>query len=312
MLEIGVQTKNVIEDENPLDGFKKLAAAGFTCCDFSLNSYLYNKDIYAANLNSFFSKSTEELIEFFRPHKEAAKKAGIRINQMHMPYPIYVYTLEDEINDFLWNNIPIKSMEICKFLECPNIVIHGFKLAKYLGTEENEWKKTAEFLEMIAPFAAENNITICMENLYDGIAGHLVEGPGCDVRKAVERIDDFNHRYNAEVLGFCFDIGHANIVGLDFYAFITTLGSRLKVLHLHDNDGISDLHQIPFTFTKTRDNASSTNWPAFIKAIREIGFEGTLSFETAPVLEAFPEALKEDALRLIAKIGGYLREEIEK
>ena len=75
MLEIGVQTKNVIEDENPLDGFKKLAAAGFTCCDFSLNSYLYNKDIYAANLNSFFSKSTEELIEFFRPHKEAAKKA---------------------------------------------------------------------------------------------------------------------------------------------------------------------------------------------------------------------------------------------
>ena len=48
--------------------------------------------------------------------------------------------------------------------------------------------------------------------------------------------------------------GHANIVGLDFEKFITTLGSRLKVLHIHDNDSISDLHQIPFTFTRTREN----------------------------------------------------------
>ena len=30
MLEIGVQTKNVIEDENPLKGFGKLREAGFT------------------------------------------------------------------------------------------------------------------------------------------------------------------------------------------------------------------------------------------------------------------------------------------
>jgi len=36
-----------------------------------------------------------------------------------------------------------------------------------------------------------------------------------------------------------------------------------------------------------------------------------LSFETAPVLTAFPEALKEDTLTLIAKIGGYFKEEIE-
>ena len=145
-----------------------------------------------------------------------------------------------------------------------------------------------------------------MENLYNNKNDIMLEGPGCDPIKAAARIDDFNARYGSEVLGFCFDIGHANLVHLDFDYFLHTLGNRIKVLHLHDNDGVRDLHQVPFTFTKTRDNTSSTNWPAFIQAMRDIDFNGTLSFETAPVLDSFPPELKDDALRLIAKIGQYL------
>ena len=306
MFDIGVQTKNVVRDDNPLEGFMMLKEAGFTCCDFSLNAYLYNKNIYAGDINPFFDKSVEELKEFFTPYKEAAKQAGICINQMHMPYPIYVPGAPAALNDYLANTVATKSMEVCKFLECPNIVIHGFKLADKLGSEEAEWEKTASFIEKIAPFAAENNITICMENLYNNKNDIMLEGPGCDPIKAAARIDDFNARYGSEVLGFCFDIGHANLVHLDFDFFLHTLGNRIKVLHLHDNDGVRDLHQFPFTFTKTRDNTSSTNWPAFIQAMRDIDFNGTLSFETAPVLDSFPPELKDDALRLIAKIGQYL------
>ena len=76
MFDIGVQTKNVVRDDNPLEGFMMLRDAGFTCCDFSLNAYLYNKNIYAGDLNPFFDKSVEELKEFFTPHKEAAKHAA--------------------------------------------------------------------------------------------------------------------------------------------------------------------------------------------------------------------------------------------
>ncbi len=310
MLGIGVQTKNIIYDENPLEGFKRLKEAGFTNCDFSLNAYLYNKNIYAGEINDFFDKSVEELQEYFRPHKEAAKETGVTINQMHMPYPIFVPDAPQETNDYLWNTVAKKSMEVCKFLECPNIVIHGFKLADKLGSEDAEWEKTAEFIESIAGFAAENHITICIENLYSGPRGHLLEGPCCDPEKAVRRIDDFNHRYGTKVLGFCFDIGHANLVHLDFDYFLRTLGKRITVLHLHDNDGVRDLHQLPFTFTKTRDNTSSTNWPAFIGAMRDIGFDGVLSFETAPVLDSFPLEMKDETLAFIAKIGKYLAKEI--
>ena len=49
---------------------------------------------------------------------------------------------------------------------------------------ESLWEKTKEFLDLIAPFAKDHGIVICMENLYESFGGHLVEGPGCDADKA--------------------------------------------------------------------------------------------------------------------------------
>lgn len=312
MLKIGVQTKNAVNDECPAEGFALLKQSGFSAADFSLNKYLLNTSLYNSELNHFFDKSVNELESFFAPHKRGAEEAGIKINQMHMPYPVYVPKADKEINDYLWNVVAPKSMSVCAFFECKYIVMHGFKLMHYAGSEELEWNETAKFIDSIAPVAKEMGITICIENLYDNIGGHLVEGPCCNVKKAIHRIDAFNEKYGAEILGFCFDTGHANIVGIDMESFITSLGNRLKVLHIHDNDGISDLHQIPFTFTKTRENLPSTDWEGFIRGLRAIRYDKVLSFETAPVLSAFPEIMKPDVLAFIAGIGRYLAEECEK
>ena len=303
MLKIGVQTQNAIDDRTPKDGFERLRRVGFDCADFSLHGYLLNKEIYRQEINPFFDRSIDDLEAFFAPHKEAAMRAGIKIYQMHMPYPIYVPKGSETLNRYLWHEVAPKSMELCAFLECKYIVVHGFKLARFLGSEDAEWEETERFIESIAPMAKELGVTICIENLYDSIADHLVEGPCCDVRKCAERIDRMNDKYKVEVLGFCFDTGHANVLGLDPETFITSLGHRLKVLHIHDNDGVRDLHQIPFTFARTRENTSSTDWDGFIRGLRNIRFDGVLNFETGPTLNAFPPTLHEDVLRLIAKIG---------
>ncbi len=310
MLRIGVQSKNVVYDENPADGFKLLNEIGFECCDFSLNNYLLNSDLYEERRNSFFEKSTNELKTFFKPHKDGADKYGITINQMHMPYPMYVPKAKEGFNAFLWENVGIKSLEICHFLNCHNIVVHGIKLQAICGSEEKEWEKTKELFKFLAPKAKELDITMCMENLYNPLGAHMEEGPGCNVYKAVERIDEINEEYGAEILGFCYDTGHGNLVGLDSYKFITKLGKRLKVLHMHENDGIADLHQLPFTFTRTRDNASVLDWEGVIKGLRDINFDGVLSFETAPVLDCFPKELKEDVIRLIFATGKYFAEQV--
>ncbi len=359
MLDIGVQTKNVVYDDCPEKGVALLASAGFSSADFSLNAYLNNTSIYTMSNakrspapaghelgdapgytmsnakrspapaghelgdapgytmsnaerspapagHGFFSQSVQELERFFTPHKTGARSAGISISQMHMPYPIHVPGGNEELNAFLWNEVAPKSLYVCHFLECPYIVFHGVKLARRMGAEAAEWERTLAFIDSIAPLAKELGITICMENLYESAGGHLVEGPCCDAKKAVERIDRVNEKYHAQVLGFCFDTGHANLVGIDFERFMTTLDYRLKVFHVHDNDGAGDLHQIPFTFTRTRENMPSTDWEGFRRGLSNIRFDGTLSFETAPVLSAFPDEMKEDVLRLIASIGRYL------
>lgn len=305
MVSIGVQTKGVVQDTDPKAGFEMLGRAGFSCVDFSLNSYLQNTSLYKFELNDFFGRTDAELERFFRPHKEGAKAAGIKVHQMHMPYPIYIPNGKKEANEYLWNVAAPKSMGICAFFGCRYIVAHGFKLSRNLGSEEAEWRQTERFLDSLAPMAKEMGIVICIENLYDVLGGHVVEGPCCNAGKAAERIDRFNEKYHGEVLGFCFDTGHANLTGIDFEKFLARLGHRLKVLHIHDNDGVGDLHQIPFTFTKTRENKASTDWEGFVRGLKRIGYEGVLSFETAPVLTAFPEEMKEDALAFIARVGKY-------
>ncbi|MCI8514945.1 MAG: sugar phosphate isomerase/epimerase [Lachnospiraceae bacterium] len=305
MLRLGVQTKNIVSDENPEEGFALMKRVGFSCADFSLNAYLSNREIYQGEVNRFFDRSLSELEFFFAPHRRGAEAAGIEINQMHMPYPIYVPGAGPERNEYLWNVVAPKSMELCAFFRCPYIVVHGFKMTHFLGSEEKEWEQTEKFLRFLAPTAKELGITICIENLYDNVGGHLVEGPCCQARKAAERIDRLNERYHAEIFGFCFDTGHANLVGIDFENFMATLGSRLKVLHIHDNDGTSDQHQIPFTFTRTRENRSSTDWEGFARGLERACFDGVLSFETAPVLTAFPEVMRAEVLSFLAKIGNY-------
>lgn len=306
---IGVQSMGVIEDTAPKEGFQLLKDIGFECVDFSLHKYLKNKEIYAYKKNAFFDKTSGQLEQFFTPHKEAAKAAGVIIGQLHMPYPLFIPEAGD-LNEYLCKTVAFKSLDVCAFFHCHYIVVHGFKLVKYLGSEQAEWMQTREFLLSLIPLAKERKITICLENLYDSFGGHITEGPCTDAVRMAKRIDCLNEEAGDEVFGFCFDTGHANLLSIDFESFITTLGNRIKVLHIHDNDGISDLHQIPFTFTQTRDNLASTDWDSFLRGLKAIHYGGVISFETGPVLYSFPNELHRDALSLIYRIGNYFAKEI--
>lgn len=311
MIRIGVQTQNIVNDAEPGAGFALIHDAGFSCADFSLNAYLEKQNVCSNQMNLFFERSVSELESFFLPYKLAAAESEIAIYQMHMPYPIFMPYENNQMNRYLREMVAPKSIRVSSFLGCRYLVVHGFKLAELLGSEQAEWEKTREFLMSIAPIAKENGIILCVENLYSNIRGHMVEGPCTDAGLAAERIDQMNEQVDAEVFGFCFDTGHANLLGIDMEKFITKLGARLKVLHIHDNDGKQDLHQMPYTFTKVRANAASTDWDGFISGLINISFDGVLNFETAPILESFPQELKMDALKLIAGIGTYFKDRIE-
>lgn len=84
-LSVSVQSKNIVFNKYPIEGFEMMRYAVLFCCDFSLNSYLTNILLYSMVVNDFFNQSVK-ILGFFAPYKEAAEVAGIHIDQMHMPY----------------------------------------------------------------------------------------------------------------------------------------------------------------------------------------------------------------------------------
>jgi hypothetical protein len=75
-------------------------------------------------------------------------------------------------------------------------------------------------------------------------------------------------------------------------------------------DAFEDLHQIPYTQKDRSGHGLVADWDGFMAALREIGYAGTLNFETYASLNGVPDELISAMLRLTAAIGEYFAKKI--
>jgi sugar phosphate isomerase/epimerase len=89
-------------------------------------------------------------------------------------------------------------------------------------------------------------------------------------------------------LGFCFDIGHANI-GEGVEAAYTSMRDRIRSTHLHDNDGVNDSHLFPFVA-----DGGTVNWKRGMQllASRPEQYPLLLELKEAPQIAQPLEAVK--------------------
>lgn len=129
----------------------------------------------------------------------------------------------------------------------------------------------------VLPFAREYGIKIATETFGDAT--------GLGVCDFFGNLDELIAGYDricakepslAPHFCVCMDTGHTNkavrfpgqpTVG----EAIRRLGSRLQVLHLNDNDGLTDQHKIPMTGT--------VDWRDTLSALDEIGYAGNYNME---------------------------------
>ena len=88
-------------------------------------------------------------------------------------------------------------------------------------------------LDDIAPFANNHSVRLALENM---------------IGDDFEMLTTLLAEYEPGFLGFCYDAGHANM-GENGLGQLERLKDRLIAIHLHDNDGGSDQHKLPFTGT---------------------------------------------------------------
>ena len=73
---------------------------------------------------------------------------------------------------------------------------------------------------------------------------------------------------------------------------------RLQALHVHDTDGYRDLHTLPFT--------SGNDFRLIMRLLREIGYEGDLTFEADSFYAGFPDEMLPDVAEFMQKTGRQL------
>ncbi|MFR6659777.1 MAG: sugar phosphate isomerase/epimerase family protein [Clostridia bacterium] len=231
-----------------------------------------------ANLNFF---EIQELLDkdnyknIFRDLIKFLKDSSITFNIAHAPihYPFFfnTYYKRNDI-DILKNRI-LKALDISKEVGVKRIVIH---VGTYLDENYNyDIDKSIEhnikYLEPFVEKAIENNILIAIENgtqmekdepLFRNTAPYIDE--------LIKIVEYYNKKYAKEVLGICFDFGHANVGNLDMYNEIIKIGNKLIVTHIHDNYG-TDSHNQPFDGT--------VNWDDVRKALTDINYNGELTSE---------------------------------
>jgi sugar phosphate isomerase/epimerase len=116
-----------------------------------------------------------------------------------------------------------------------------------------DWTPLQRSLDELEPVARQVGVRIALEN-----------GP-------FDAIDAWLARYGPDFLGLCYDSGHGNLVP-DGLERLDRLKDRLLVLHLHDNDGTSDQHNLIFSGT--------VDWPRLARILARSAYAKPISCES--------------------------------
>lgn len=161
-------------------------------------------------------------------------------------------------------------------------------------TPEERYDRRVRYLRKLAEYVDGSGLTLCVEN--------VPVLPECrDAAKIKKIIRDAGSKN----LGICLDTGHLHITRTrgeteeTFRDFILSTGDLLQALHITDNNGTEDIHQMPFSARR------GVEWQEVMLALKEIDYKGIFNLEIIGERYA-PLAIKLAKLDFIRKMCDYM------
>lgn len=259
-LNIGINCGEFLKVFNVQEAIENLKSCGVERLDFPLSETL-------------LGQTDEEIKAYCEGVKQACDSAQMTVHQTHAPYYSWIdpelYLTKTYLDRY------IQSIKATAWLGAKYVVIHPIMVREgkdaFYTLEDSfalniSYNQT--FFEKLKPYALAYGVEIAIENMC-GTNALRYRG----IPSATSSAEKLNYLLERLGEGFCvcLDTGHAFYSAEDPAHFVRKLGKRLKVLHVHDNDGRLDLH-IPPTF-------GYINWDNFCKALAEVRFEGVFSLE---------------------------------
>lgn len=175
----------------------------------------------------------------------------------------------------------------------PNAVIHA-NGGDDLPFEER-YARWVHYFTALCEYVKGTDLTFCLENLGSVPFTHRAEN-------ILKLIDDCGGKN----LGICLDTGHLHLTRIrdgntqTTTEFVRTAGDRLKALHIHENNGMADDHQMPFSAKKAYD------WRELIRALDEVGYQGLFDMEIVGESIRHPLAVRDEKLKYVRFLCEYM------
>ena len=261
--------------------FWRFLDAGFTNMDVSFCTTVHEDQTHDPILDG------DDWLERIDSLKQELDEKGIRIVSTHLPYR-YDFTNTQAEEYARKYEMTRKALIASEHLGARWAVVH---IRSVEGTVSHVKKLFADTKVKICGIAIENIFNVPMENVLE--AHDILKAEGYDV-------------------SVCFDFGHCHMTTHYTYEVVDTLyrlGSRIGMLHIHDNCRNGDHHRAPF--------AGTIDWAASMRALKDIGFKGPFNYELnlkvipTELIHSYVGCCKDIADHLIGIYDAYTPEEKE-
>lgn len=268
-----------------------MSQAGFDAMDFS---FFVSEAFYGEETDGLAFK------ERFKRLKAMAEENGMCFNQGHAPEgssyrdPVRTQKRFEDI---------VRSIRNASYLGIHTLVVHPVQHLPYCedGVPEQLFEMNVEFYNRLKPYCQEYNVKVAVENMWQQPAGLKIDHSTCSrPEEFIRYVDALDSNWFVA----CLDIGHTTLVSEDPATFIRKLDARrLKALHVHDVDGIFDMHTLPYQ--------GIINWDKVTTALKDIKYEGDFTFEAGGFLRNVPGPLRLSGATFMADTGRYLMKKIK-
>lgn len=233
------------------------------------------------NDEALYLKSEDEIFSHFEKVAKTAASLDILISQTHGRISGYREDPEFNANQ---KKLAYYDLQATKILGCKHCAMHG---PSYIHHDINTdpvilrdlaFRNFTDFL----PMAKDAGVKIATETFGDATRTFDSSGRTCIdfFGSSQEFISIFNRLKTETAYGdwfcVCMDTGHTNkafrFPGQPSPAeMIRKLGKNIEILHLHDNDCMTDQHKVP--------RSGNIDWKDVFAALKETGYNGVYNME---------------------------------
>jgi len=223
-------------------------------------------------------------------------KYGMTFAQSHPPYPKAavrrktVYDEGCEYNAFFLKMMK-RALEIDARLGIPWAVMHP--ISNKTGVDVDVEAEAAYNYEYYAPLmeiGAARGVGFAFENICDVDGRRRFGVTPAELRSIVDLFGDAK-------VGICWDTGHGNRMYADQLPFIKKVADKLVCMHIDDNVGEKDLHQLPYMGT--------VKWKELMALLKETNYPGAFIYEVA-LFSRLPKELKMPLAVYSREVAEYL------